>query len=67
MSEKHEKQSQEVVVADNASLASTDDDDRVLEEIGYIPSFKREFSSLATVRARTASPVGPCPHKPTDK
>ena len=50
MSEKHEKQSQEDVVADNASLVSTDHDDRVLEEIGYIPSFKREFSNLATVR-----------------
>ena len=26
------------------------DDDRKLEELGYIPSFKREFSNLATVR-----------------
>ena len=25
------------------------DDDRKLEELGYIPSFKREFSNLATV------------------
>ena len=48
--------------------SSTDDDDRLLvDQFGYVPSFKREFSSLATVRARTASPVGPCPHKPTDK
>lgn len=49
MSEKQEKQAQETVVADNASLSSTLDDDRVLEEIGYVPSFKREFSNLATV------------------
>ena len=25
------------------------DDDKKLEELGYIPSFKREFSNLATV------------------
>ena len=25
------------------------DDDKLLEEIGYVPSFKREFSNLATV------------------
>ncbi|KAI0790315.1 amino acid permease [Irpex lacteus] len=49
MSEKQEKQAQETVVADNASLSSTLDDDRVLEEIGYVPSFKREFSNLATI------------------
>jgi len=29
------------------------DDDRKLEELGYIPSFKREFSNLATVRRRS--------------
>ena len=28
------------------------DDDKRLEELGYIPSFKREFSNLATVRRR---------------
>ena len=28
----------------------TDDDDRKLESLGYVPSFKREFSNLATVR-----------------
>ena len=28
------------------------DDDRKLEELGYVPSFKREFSNLATVRRR---------------
>lgn len=32
------------------SIASTDEDDKVLEQIGYVPSFKREFSNLATVR-----------------
>lgn len=26
------------------------DDDRNLEAMGYVPSFKREFSNLATVR-----------------
>lgn len=26
------------------------DDDRELEALGYVPSFKREFSNLATVR-----------------
>ncbi|KAI0092325.1 amino acid permease [Irpex rosettiformis] len=49
MSEKQEKQANETVVTDNASLSSTLDDDRVLEEIGYVPSFKREFSNLATI------------------
>jgi hypothetical protein len=28
---------------------TTDDDDRELEALGYKPSFKREFSNLATV------------------
>lgn len=31
------------------SVASTNDDDKILEQIGYVPSFKREFSNLATV------------------
>jgi hypothetical protein len=26
-----------------------DDDDKRLESLGYVPSFKREFSNLATV------------------
>ncbi len=26
-----------------------DDDDKKLESLGYVPSFKREFSNLATV------------------
>ena len=29
-----------------------DDDDKKLESLGYVPSFKREFSNLATVRDR---------------
>ena len=33
--------------------AELDDDDRELEALGYVPSFKREFSNLATVRALT--------------
>ena len=36
---------------------STDDDDRLLEEFGYVPSFKREFSNLATVSDDARSPV----------
>jgi len=28
----------------------TDDDDKKLQSLGYVPSFKREFSNLATVR-----------------
>ena len=29
--------------------SSIDEDDRELEALGYVPSFKREFSNLATV------------------
>ncbi len=34
------------------SMSSTmiDDDDKELVALGYVPSFKREFSNLATVR-----------------
>ena len=32
-----------------------DEDDKKLEAMGYVPSFKREFSNLATVRAPTLS------------
>ena len=44
---KHEK-----AQVDNESVSeqSLSDDDRILQEIGYVPSFKREFSNLATVR-----------------
>ena len=28
---------------------ASEDDDRELEALGYVPSFKREFSNLATV------------------
>lgn len=31
-------------------MSAVDDDDRELEALGYVPSFKREFSNLATVR-----------------
>jgi hypothetical protein len=41
---------QEKALVDNQSVSSLTDDDRVLQEIGYVPSFKREFSNLATVR-----------------
>ena len=34
------------------SLASTAlDDDRLLRDMGYVPSFRREFTNLATVCA----------------
>jgi len=33
----------------NESVHSTDDDDRELVALGYKPSFKREFTNLATV------------------
>ena len=37
--------------ADGYSLSSTlDNDDKVLQDIGYKNSFKREFTNLATVR-----------------
>jgi hypothetical protein len=32
------------------SVDSTDEDDRELVALGYKPSFKREFTNLATVR-----------------
>jgi len=32
------------------SVQTVDDDDRELVALGYKPSFKREFSNLATVR-----------------
>ena len=35
------------------AVAAGIDDDRKLEELGYVPSFKREFSNLATVRRRS--------------
>jgi hypothetical protein len=33
--------------------ALVDDDDKKLESLGYVPSFKREFSNLATVRTNS--------------
>lgn len=35
------------------SQSSVDDDDRELIDLGYVPSFKREFTNLATVRTST--------------
>ena len=32
------------------STTSSSNDDKELEALGYVPSFKREFSNLATVR-----------------
>lgn len=47
-----EKQSAKSRTESVHSGTSSDDDDKVLEQIGYVPSFKREFSNLATVRCR---------------
>ena len=33
-----------------SSVDTTDEDDRELVALGYKPSFKREFTNLATVR-----------------
>lgn len=44
-----DKAKQDALV-DGSSVDSTLEDDRILQEIGYVPSFKREFSNLATVR-----------------
>jgi hypothetical protein len=35
-----------------SSVDTTDEDDRELVALGYKPSFKREFTNLATVRRR---------------
>ena len=45
-----DKVKQDAAFVDNQSVSSVLDDDRLLQEIGYVPSFKREFSNLATVR-----------------
>lgn len=44
-----DKAKQDAAYADDRSVSSVLDDDRMLEEIGYKPSFKREFSNLATI------------------
>ena len=46
-----DKAKQGAFVDSDDAASSILDDDRVLQEIGYKPSFKREFSNLATVRA----------------
>lgn len=43
-----DKAKQDALV-DGSSVDSTLEDDRILQEIGYVPSFKREFSNLATI------------------
>lgn len=52
-----DKVKQDAAFVDNESVSSTLDDDRLLQEIGYVPSFKREFSNLATVRALLPAPT----------
>ncbi|KAI5119557.1 hypothetical protein M0805_005621 [Coniferiporia weirii] len=48
--EAHSKVDDEPVSGSERSILSTlDDDDRELEALGYVPSFKREFSNLATI------------------
>jgi hypothetical protein len=44
--------SQVMSAVPDQAVAVEIDDDRKLEELGYVPSFKREFSNLATVRYR---------------
>ena len=44
-----DREKQEKGPVDSESVTSISDDDRVLQEIGYVPSFKREFSNIATV------------------
>jgi hypothetical protein len=34
---------------ENGTTEYKDEDDKKLEAMGYVPSFKREFSNLATV------------------
>ena len=36
---------------ENGTTEYKDEDDKKLEAMGYVPSFKREFSNLATVCA----------------
>ena len=38
------------ISVDDTTLAGSVADDKILRELGYVPSFKREFSNLATVR-----------------
>ena len=47
------------------SQSSVDDDDRELIDLGYVPSFKREFTNLATVRtpSRRVEKYSDAPHR----
>ena len=42
---------------DEKTLSSTLADDKLLKELGYVPSFKREFSNLATVRLQKRNSI----------
>ncbi|PSR79928.1 hypothetical protein PHLCEN_2v6829 [Hermanssonia centrifuga] len=45
---------------DAKSMSSTLEDDKILKELGYAPSFKREFSNLATAQvSRKLSALSP--------
>ena len=54
--------SKKETTADTRSVASDSDnsadDDNKLLQIGYVPSFKREFSNIATVRAPSLACLG---------
>ena len=43
------EKSNRLQVSANEVTSSLSEDDRELEALGYVPSFKREFSNLATV------------------
>lgn len=49
---------------DARSITNNDDDQALVEQFGYVPSFKREFSNLATVRVRSAVPYNPSSSTP---
>jgi hypothetical protein len=39
----------DIEVVETTSTVQLDEDDQKLQELGYVPSFKREFTNLATV------------------
>ncbi|EIN05314.1 amino acid permease [Punctularia strigosozonata HHB-11173 SS5] len=49
MTDLQKKGSYPVAEAGLQSVSDLDDDDKELEALGYVPSFKREFSNLATI------------------
>ena len=44
---------------EHTTTSPTEDDDKQLEALGYVPSFKREFSNFATVSPSTALSYAP--------